>query len=458
MRILFANHHLNSRAGSELYSLELASALRRAGHQVAVFTFESGLVSEEMARRGVTVFLPGDVARIEAFDPEILHIHHAPCLYFLGALQVRGTGVFSSLGVTPPLEAAPLCWEGVAHGLAVSEEVEAVLRRSRFGAAAPLSVFRNWFDDTAMQPLSPEVPGEARRIAVVTNHLDETLARDLETIRTAHPEMTWTHLGLPENSVEITPELLRGFDRVITIGRTVLLAAALQRPCLVYDVHGCDGLLTAERLESLASVNFSGRFTRSRPSREELEHLLFEEARQVDVARLAERVWREYSLSRRVEELSALYARVRQSGVALGEQSRSAYGREGQVHAEATAGRLQAQALLRQQEHALREAQSRQARIERLLAEVRTQAQERSAEVEANAAELKRLRDSLEAERSRSSNLDRELEAIQRSLAWMAVGWVRRLKDQFVAVPDTRRRQLYDQVLNRLKNRIVGSG
>jgi hypothetical protein len=458
MRVLLTNHHLQYRAGSELYCLELATTLQRGGHEVAVFTFAPGSISEELTRRGVPVFSTGDAARIEAFDPEILHVHHSPCLYFLGALRLRAAVVFSSLGVVPALEAAPIRWEGVAQGLGVSEEVVEVLRQTRFGEAVPLSVFRNWFDDGGLSPLPPEKPGEARRIAVVTNHLDATLARDLDALRASHPGLSWTHLGMPTNSVKITPELLRSFDRVITLGRTALLAAALQRPCLVYDVHGCDGLLTAERLDSLAARNFSGRLTRARPSREELEHLLLDEAMQVDVARLAERVWREYSLSRRVEELQGLYARVLQGGVRLNEQARPCYGREGQIYAEAMQGQQLFHARLVLHEQALREEQARREEHERLLAEVGHQrseqgarAQALEAELEAKNGEAANLRAALESERSFSRRLRAELESIHTSMAWKGVNLLRSLKDRAFFPPRTRRRQIYDHALQRFK-------
>ncbi|WP_375764888.1 glycosyltransferase [Archangium gephyra] len=477
MKLMLTNHHLEDRGGSELYCLELASSLQRVGHEVAVFTLRPGRISDELARRGVTIFTAGDDERIEAFEPDILHVHHAPCLYYLGALRLRAKAVFSSLGIIPALEAAPIVWAGVAQGLAVSEEVLDALRSSRFGAEVPLAVFRNWFDDTGLVPDAPGQPEEARRIAVVSNHLDQTLARDLDALRAAHPGLEWTHFGYPNNSVEMSPELLRGFDRVITIGRTALLAAALQKPCLLYDVHGCDGLMTPERLDAQASRNFSGRLTRSRPSRQELEHLLLDEARRVDVAALAKRIWREYPLSRRVEELLAFYTRLLEGKTALGEQTRSAYGREGTVYTESLLGRLHAEA----RESAFRnEFHGLQRETEALRRETETLRRENEAlrhESEARAGEMATLREGLETERTlsarlrtevgqladalamkeaESTHLGSELAAIRSSLAWELVGRVRGIKDQFIALPGSRRRLLYDRLLHRFKRRLGG--
>jgi len=205
MRILLANHHLDQRAGSELYCMELATELRQAGHEVALFTFRPGALSQELTRRGLPVFSASEVPAIEAFAPEVLHVHHAPCLYFLGALRLKAPVVFSSLGVVPALEGAPIVWAGVAHGLAVSEEVHEALAATPFGAAVPLSVCRNWFDDRGLEKPAPAPARAARRIAVVTNHLDPTLKEDLDALCAERPDVTWTHLGLPEHSTELTP-------------------------------------------------------------------------------------------------------------------------------------------------------------------------------------------------------------------------------------------------------------
>jgi glycosyltransferase involved in cell wall biosynthesis len=121
VRVLLANHHLADRAGSELYTLELANALARRGHQVGVFTFFEGPIAEELRRDGIRLFSLGEEPALEAFAPEVLHVHHAPCLYYLGALRLHCPAIHSVLGTAPALEAPPSYWGGVTEGLAVSE-------------------------------------------------------------------------------------------------------------------------------------------------------------------------------------------------------------------------------------------------------------------------------------------------------------------------------------------------
>ncbi|MFP2929896.1 hypothetical protein ACLESO_32820 [Pyxidicoccus sp. 3LG] len=390
MRILLTNHHLDQRAGSELYCLELSTALTQAGHQVAIFTFRPGSIAQEFVRRGVPVFSAVDAEAIEAFDPEVLHVQHAPCLYYLGSLRLRAAVLFSSLGVVPPLEAAPIVWAGVARGLAVSEEVRSALAATPFGAAVPLSTCLNWFDDRGLERPAPARAGPARRIAVVTNHLDARLKEDLDALCATHPGLEWTHLGLPLRSTDITAEVLRGYDRVVSIGRTPLLAAALQIPCLLYDIHGCDGLLSAEHFSSQVRVNLSGRMTRARPSREELAHLLLDEAERLDVAALADRVWREHRLSGRAADLVALYEEARAGAERLGEAARAAYGTLGRVYADAVDPRLHA--YLAYLERELGQERERGRAREEQLTRAEAHLRELEAELEGKATELETAR------------------------------------------------------------------
>jgi hypothetical protein len=488
MRILLANHHIDQRAGSELYCLELATALTRAGHQVALFTFRPGGISEEFRRRNVAVFSVPDEAAIEAFDPEVLHVHHAPCLYFLGSLRLRAPVVFSSLGVLPALEGAPIIWAGVAHALAVSEEVREALTPTPFGAAVPISLCRNWFDDTGLEKPAPARARPARRIAVVTNHLDPRLKEDLEAVCQARPGVSWTHLGLPHRSTEITPELLRDFDRVVSIGRTPLLAAALQIPCVLYDIHGCDGLLSVEHFDAQARVNFSGRHTRARPSREELGQLLFEEAERLDVAAVADRLWSEHRLSGRARELVALYEQARAAGTSLDDTTRAAYGRTGRAYADAVDPRhpvhvaylekqtAEAQELAQARQTHLTSVEHRNASLSSAL-EVETantvrlrgelaQAQARS-EQQATALEQERARFEqqaavLEQARARIEQQAAELEQLRSALARMEahVSWrvftaLRAAKERVVPT-GTRRLALYNQVRQRIHVAVTG--
>ncbi|MBX5484094.1 MAG: hypothetical protein IRZ16_19895 [Myxococcaceae bacterium] len=371
-----------------------------------------------MAAEGIPIFHPGLARELEAFDPEILHVHHAPCLYFLGGLELRAAVVYSSLGWVPALEAPPLIWPGVGRVLAVSEEVRDANADSAFGKAFDVRIFRNWFDDEGMERRAPVTrPGALRRWAVVSNHLSPTIAQQLQALEEKVPGFSWVHLGAPHNSVPITPEILGSFDGVITIGRTALLAGALGKPCLLYDVHGSDGLLTLERVPELATRNFSGRLSRRWPDLEQLMSLLFEEAAAVDLEAVQDLMWRDYSLSRRRADLEALYADLQKEGIRLDAASRRSYGRAGVAHSDALA--------------VISRSRDRES------AEARRQAEESLKRVNQLTRELTELQD--------------RYNEIVSSLAWRAIEQLRALKDRSLPHQSARRR-LYEWTLNQLKS------
>ena len=104
----------------------------------------------------------------------------------------------------------------------------------------------------------------------------------------------------------------------------MLFAGALGKPVIVYDQHGCDGMLSVDRLDALASVNFSGRLTRHQPTRDEFAALL-DECTQADVAAVQRVLQQRFTLSARAEEWERLYQRAIDTGVRLDESARAVY-------------------------------------------------------------------------------------------------------------------------------------
>ena len=69
MRTLLGNHHLERRAGSELFTAELATSIQALGHDVAVFTFFKGAFSRSIEQQGIPVFDANDPDAIVGFNP-----------------------------------------------------------------------------------------------------------------------------------------------------------------------------------------------------------------------------------------------------------------------------------------------------------------------------------------------------------------------------------------------------
>jgi hypothetical protein len=339
VKILLGTHHLEDRAGSELFTAELASSIRSRGNEVAVFTFFKGDVAGLIEAEGIQVFDPDEAACITNFDPDVVQTNHLPCAHFARALVPRAIRAHAMLGVTPHLEAPPL--EGCAYslGLAISEEVQERINQTSFARDVEVAIFRNWFDDRAVLIAEGRRSHRPLRVAVVSNHLAPDLINSLDALEAAG-DVDVDYFGLQRKSVCIDGALLSRYDLVISIGRTVLLAAACRVPCIMADVHGSDGLLTIDNLDQVRTVNFSGRMKKHAITKahlkEEIGKLLI-----YDREELRNRISTEYALSVRTEWLLSRYEKLladrRDSAQTHDPSPTLAVPSEGLVHAEITA-------------------------------------------------------------------------------------------------------------------------
>jgi hypothetical protein len=311
MKLLIANNHLENLAGSELHTIDLCRGFRRAGHQVAVFTLKPGMMADTLREEGFQVSSLPDLRSLSAEEFDLVYLHHATCEVVLGLIFAgRIPIVRGYLGIVPPLE-KPINGDFLSGKTYGSELVERTY--SGLHTDVPALIARNIYDDKQL-PLDAalgEPPRGMPNFAVVSNQLVPALSGLLE--KAAEEGLCrFTHFGLPRNSVPVTAELLAPFDAVVTIGRTVPLTAALGKPVYVCDVHGADGWLTRENFGECQTNSFSGRILGVKDWDLVRRQLLDTSSwpGPDDLAWLRERVGRDHSLSRRVEQLEAFFDRL----------------------------------------------------------------------------------------------------------------------------------------------------
>jgi archaellum component FlaC len=309
MKLLFANHHMRTLAGSELHTADLCRGFRRAGHEVALFTLVPGAISEALSGEGFRIYFPADLRAASAEDFDLVYLHHSTCEALLGPIFAgKAPVVRAHLGYVPELE-RPLSYGCPSGRVFGSEGVMEVLGSPE---RVPTIVARNVYDD-ALVPVGHDEgpPGGPPYLAVVTNHLDT----GLETVlREAKEEglLSYDLFGVEGRSVPVDAELLARFDAVVTIGRTVILAAAVGKPVYVADIHGSDGWLHPGNYGSSQRHNFSGRargLKDRRTTREELLDRKLWPGTQ-ELTRLRGLVAEDHALSRRVEELERFFGLV----------------------------------------------------------------------------------------------------------------------------------------------------
>ncbi len=111
-------------------------------------------------------------------------------------------------------------------------------------------------------------PQRLHKVAVVSNHVpdeERAMARKLN-----RENITTDFFGIQDQFVPITPELLSGYDCIVSIGKTVQYALALGIPVFNYDHFGGEGYILKSNIDQEEYYNFSGRRTLRKISADEL--------------------------------------------------------------------------------------------------------------------------------------------------------------------------------------------
>lgn len=259
-RVLIATHHLAGYAGSEVLTLELAAELREMGWEVCVAALLPGapMLSEfeELGFQIIDLLAARSAISNARFD--LVWIHHAPVLYEILIHGVEtATVVFCSLSHFEPLEAVPEHRESVDLLLAHSVENRNHIISTSGLDEDQVLVFPNavpnnyWIEGKEFHnPL-------LKRLAVVSNHPPPEVLQAAKILRQRGVEVV--HIGAGGIEILISAKLLRSYDAVITIGKTVPYCLALKVSVYCYDHFGGPGWLDESNFDLAGQNNFSGR-------------------------------------------------------------------------------------------------------------------------------------------------------------------------------------------------------
>ena len=245
--------YLTSRAGSELYTRDLAINLNKRGHNVTVYSPFLGKIAKEIQLAGIRVIDNLNSIQREHFD--VIHSHHnIPTIqartYFPNTPIVRVVH-----GIIPFLEQPASISPGSSFYVAISEEVKKHLLDKGI-SGDKIKIIRNWIDISKFIYKAPAK--QLKNILVLSNHFTFENEKILKQA-VSKLQVTYAHVGLPENSLADAHKAILKSDLVITIGRGVLEAVSCGKNVLIWDIHGADGMLTKDNFHQLRQHNFSGR-------------------------------------------------------------------------------------------------------------------------------------------------------------------------------------------------------
>ena len=258
MRILVLNYMIIDFTGSEINALQLCEGLRELGHEAEIGTFLLGSpMKEQVEKSGVNVIELLHMKKQElAYD--LIWAHHSPVLaYLLYKMDMPPSRViYSSLSWLLPLEAPPTFHDAIPLVLSVSPETSSILNLNGIPLEKIL-VFPNYAPGNFFMKPEKEYSVTPHKIAIISNHPPKEVLDFSEIAR--RNALTVDFIGKQHDTKFVDDYILRKYDLVLTIGKTVIYCFALRIPVYCYDHFDGPGYITPDNFQVNRITNFSGR-------------------------------------------------------------------------------------------------------------------------------------------------------------------------------------------------------
>lgn len=302
LRILITCQELALRGGSQLYTRDVAEALRELGHTPVVFSPRLGEVADELRSRGVAV-----VDRLDRIGaaPDVIHgQHHLEAM----AAMLRFPAVpalYVCHGWLPWQEAPPR-FPSLRRYVAVD-----ALRRDRLVLEngipeSQVEVIPNFVDLDRFRP-RPPLPARPRRALLLSNqaapHTFVPLVERTCAAAGIELEVAGQACGRPVARPE---EVLPQFDLVFARGRSAMEAMAVGTAVVLCDIEGCGPMVDEAGFPRLRDLNFGMGALRPPISAERLRAEI-ERYDPAEAERVRDRVRREAGRAEAVARLVGLY-------------------------------------------------------------------------------------------------------------------------------------------------------
>lgn len=309
MRILITCRELSGRSGSQLYTRDLALALKQAGHTPIVYSPYLGDVADEIRRGGVPAI--DDLEQLGA-APDLIHgQHHLQAM----AAMLRFPDVpaiFVCHGWLPWQEAPPR-FPGIRTYVAVDE-----LRRDRLvleHAIPPerVEVVENFVDLERFVPRTNPLPDSPRRALLFSNQAGSNTLSEVVREACSARGLELETIGLLSGRPVRQPErLLPEFDLVFARGRSALEAMAVGAAVVLCDIEGDGPLVTTANFARLRALNFGvGALQRPLDARRLSDEI--EKYQAMEAERVRDLVRSTCGLSASLARMLAIYERAARS-------------------------------------------------------------------------------------------------------------------------------------------------
>lgn len=273
--ILITQSQLRRYSGSEVVTLELAEFFSNSGWNVTILTHHAGepatkdldgLSNVKVVK--TTTVKPGDMS-INDFDVIWLH-HYTLTENLLEQIihsRERKNGpivIFHHMSFIDPLEFPYFCQLENQLADAVlfnSQETrdELIKRGGCEFDDDKIYVFDNAAPDRFLINHTTNPNRKKLNIAVVSNHPPDEVVEASKLLEDAGVAVNFIGRVEQGEVKRVTPEILRNYDAVVSIGKTVQYSLLAKVPIYCYDRFGGPGYISSDNFDLAHYHNFSGR-------------------------------------------------------------------------------------------------------------------------------------------------------------------------------------------------------
>jgi hypothetical protein len=251
LRVAFSNVAMDSYAGSELWTADMAKYLKSVGIDVIVYTPIIGAVANMLKEVDIEVTSSPD--RVEMFGPTILHVNH-----FDAALPLieRMEGKIPIINVVHGLLPRPELpgYKGVDKYCCVSIAGKAKIHVLTGTEWEHIETLPNFFDERRFVKLSTFAG--ANKAALLSSRTSPEQRDKLQAAISALG-FQLEHIGYGSRPTPNPEEWLAGYDLIFAVGRSAIEALASGAHVILWDSGIIGPAVTSDNFWKCVTSNFS---------------------------------------------------------------------------------------------------------------------------------------------------------------------------------------------------------
>jgi hypothetical protein len=305
VRVLLTNNTLKSRAGTELYVLDVARRLKQLGHEPVAYSPHLGEVAELLAVARVPVV--GDLSHLP-FRPDIIHgHHHIETMTALASLP-DVPAIYFCHGSIPWQEMPPV-FPRILRYVAVDEACRDRIVREAQVPFEKIRLLLNFVDTDVFRPRSA-LPSRPARALVLSNNASEGNYTAAVRAACERSGITLDVRGLANGNPTNEPQnLLQHYDIVFAKARAAIEAMAVGCAVVLVDAAGLGPMVTTANFATLRRNNFGFRALVDEPSVENISKAI-QTYDAGESARVRDLIRAEAKMTDAVEQIVRIYSEV----------------------------------------------------------------------------------------------------------------------------------------------------